>query len=260
VTAGEQLRALRERLGLSIRMVEFASGRIADKYENPDYFLSLSRLSDIETKGITPNVFRLYSLSIIYKIDFHHVLSMYGVDLANVPADLDLAHVPGTHRSDALESQTNVEMPLKMDPGFQERATAPIVRMVQQWGSVPMALLKKFTDRKFTYGYVGREDWTMYPIIMPGSFVQVDENRRKVEEGSWRSEYERPIYFVEMRESFVCCWCEVNGNMLTLKPHPMSPVKTRFVRIGSEAEVVGQVVGIAMRLDGWFETPAAPII
>ena len=260
MTAGEQLRALRERLGLSLRMVEFASGRIADKYANPDYFIAPSRLSDIETKGITPNVYRIYSLSIIYQIDFLQMLRRYGIDLANVPADLDLANIPRTHTTDALESQTHAEMPLQMDPSFEERSSAPIARMVQQWGSVPVPLLKKFADRKFTYGYVGREDWTMYPLILPGAFIQVDEGRRKVEEGIWRSEFERPIYFVEMRESFVCCWCEVTGNILTLKPHPMSPVKTRFVRMGSEAEVVGQVVGVAMRLDGWIEPPAGPAV
>ena len=82
-------------------------------------------------------------------------------------------------------------------------------------------------------------------------FVQIDESRRKVEEGPWRSEYERPIYFLETREGFVCSWCEVNGPVLALRPHPMSSVRTRLFRYGSEVEVLGQVVGIAMRLNGW---------
>ena len=63
--AGEQLRALREGLGLSIRMVESASAKLAARHDNSDYLLSLSRISDIETKGITPNLYRLYSLSIV---------------------------------------------------------------------------------------------------------------------------------------------------------------------------------------------------
>ena len=95
----------------------------------------------------------------------------------------------------------------------------------------------------------------MYPLIMPGSFVQIDESKRKVAEGGWRSEYERPIYLVETRQGHTCCWCELNGSMLTLKPHPMSPAKTRILRDGIDAEVIGQVVGVAMRLDGWSVTP-----
>jgi transcriptional regulator with XRE-family HTH domain len=249
VDAGEQLRALRESLGLSIRMVEAASGRIAAKYENPDYLISLSRLSDIETKGITPNVYRIYSLSIVYHVEYGDILRMFGLDLRNVPADLEFASIPVTHITNALETQQDAEIPFRMDPGFHEASTAPIMRMIQRWGTTPLPFLKKFTDRKFTYGYVGREDWTMYPLLMPGTFIQIDESKRKVEEGPWGSEYERPIYFVETRESFVCCWCEMIGSMLTLKSHPQSAVKTRLVKTGSDAEIIGQVVGIAMRLD-----------
>jgi transcriptional regulator with XRE-family HTH domain len=253
VTAGEQLRALRERLGLSIRVVESASEKLAIKYNNSDYFVSLSRLSDIETKGITPNIFRVYSLAVIYRIDYREILKMYSIDLARMPGDLNLSETPNSCLSSALEAQENAYMPVELDPGFREESTTHIVRMIQRWGTVPIILLKNFLDRKYTYGYIGSADWTMYPLILPGAFVQIDENRRRVEEGGWRSEYERPIYFVEMRQGFTCCWCEVSGTVLTLKPHPMSPAKTRMVRLGSEAEVLGQVVGIAMRLDQFSE-------
>jgi transcriptional regulator with XRE-family HTH domain len=255
VTSGEQLRALRERLGLTIRMVESASGKLAAKYQNTDYLISLSRLSDIETKGITPNLYRMYSLSIVYHVDFYDILRLYGPDLGNVADDFDIVAIPHTHITNALDNQQHAEIPLSLDPGFQERSTTAIERMIQQWGPTPLSLLKKFKDRKFTYGYVGREDWTMYPLILPGAFIQIDESKRKVEEGSWRSEYERPIYFVEMRDGFTCCWCEVIGSMLTLKSHPLSSVKTRLVKRGSEAEVIGQVVGIAMQLDGRLGSP-----
>lgn len=255
MNAGEQLRALREKLGLSIRMVETASEKLALKYANPDYLVSLSRLSDMETKGITPNLYRLYSLSVIYHVDFADILRMYGLDLRNVPADLDLAAIPATHLTNALDDQKEVEIPVRMDPGFHENSTWPIVRMIQRWGTIPLELLRKFTNRKFTYGYVGHEDWTMYPLIMPGAFIQIDEGKRKVAEGPWRSEYERPIYFVEMRDGFTCCWCEVIGSILTLKSHPLSPVKTRLVKMGSEAEIIGQVVGVAMQLERRLAPP-----
>ena len=65
LTAGQRLRALREQLGLTIRDVEAASVRIASKHSNEDFALSLSRLSDIETKGILPSLYRLYSLAVV---------------------------------------------------------------------------------------------------------------------------------------------------------------------------------------------------
>jgi len=257
VNAGEQLRALRERLGLSIRDVETASAKLAAKYDDSDYIVSLSRLSDMETKGVSPNLHRLYSLSIVYHVDFADILRMYKLDLRNVPDDLGISAVPNTHLTNALDTQQEVEIPVRLDPGFDERSTSPIIRMIQRWGTIPIHLLKKFTTRKFTYGYVGHDDWTMYPLIMPGAFIQVDEGKRKVAEGPWRSEYERPIYLVETRDGFTCCWCEVIGSILTLKSHPLSPVKTRLVKMGSEAEIIGQVVGVAMQLEGRFAPPEA---
>src|SRR5690349_12810279 len=91
----------------------------------------------------------------------------------------------------------------------------------------------------------------MYPILPPGSFIQVDEGRNKVTEGGWRSEYERPIYFVETREGYTCCWCTVGREELILQSHPLSPVQPKVVR-NSQAEVIGQVVAVAMRLGEWY--------
>jgi hypothetical protein len=79
----------------------------------------------------------------------------------------------------------------------------------------------------------------------------VDESRNKVMEGVWRSEYERPIYFVETREGHTCCWCTLKRESLILQPHPLSPVSVRVLRHPQEAEIVGQVVGVAMRLGEW---------
>ena len=76
----------------------------------------------------------------------------------------------------------------------------------------------------------------MYPILPPGSFIQVDEAKAKVVEGSWRSEYERPIYFVETRDGHTCCWCSMRRDEIILQSHPLSPVPVRILRHPQEAE------------------------
>jgi hypothetical protein len=91
----------------------------------------------------------------------------------------------------------------------------------------------------------------MYPILPPGSFVQVDETKNKVGEGAWRSEFERPIYFVEMRDAYTCCWCSTKRDSIVLQPHPLSPVPVRVLKYPQEAEILGQVVGVAMHLGDW---------
>jgi transcriptional regulator with XRE-family HTH domain len=256
--AGKSLRTLREKLGLTMRDVENTSGRIAEKYHNEEYALPPSRLSDIETKGLLPSIHRLYTLSVIYRRDLRELLSWYGIDVNNTAADLGLVAPPKSHLCDALAGMTAAQVPLRMDPGFDERRTLHLGRMVEQWGLVPAAYLAQFANSDFTYGYIGHEDFTMYPILPPGSFIQVDEARNKVVEGAWRSEYERPLYFVETRDGYTCCWCGLRKDELVLQPHPLSPAAVRILRHPQEAEVLGQVVGVAMKLTEWRPIETAP--
>jgi transcriptional regulator with XRE-family HTH domain len=257
--AGKSLRTLREKLGLTMRDVENSSARVAERYRNEEFSIPPSRLSDIETKGILPSIYRLYTLSVIYRRDLRELMSWYGVDMNNMAADLGLvAAPPKSHVSDTLAGLASVQVPVRMDPGFDEKRTTNLGRMVEQWGWVPFAYLAQFANSDFTYGYVGTHDFTMYPILPPGSFIQVDESRNRVVEGSWRSEYERPIYFVETREGHTCCWCSTRREEIILQPHPLSPVPVRILRHPQEAEVLGQVVGVAMKLTEWDVLDSAP--
>lgn len=244
---GQQLRLLRERLGLTIRDVEAASSRLATRHRNPEYAISISRLSDFETKRILPNIYKLYTLSIIYRTAFSELLELYGVDLAQTMQDTGAAALPQSHLIAPIEGG-NARIPVRLDPALDLRKTTNIGRMIQSWGILPLAHLSALLDTNYTFGYIGTEDLTMYPLLLPGSFVQVDEARNRVEEKMWRSEYERPIYFVESREGFTCCWCSVKGDRIILQPHPLSPAQPRIARYPQEAEVIGQVVGVAMRL------------
>jgi hypothetical protein len=250
-TAGYKLRMLREKLGLTLRDVETASFRVAAKYNNQEFSLPLSRLSDIETKGVAPSVYRVYTLAVVYRMKFTDLLSWFGIDLQNIPADLALMAPSKTHILRSRPVSEPVRMPVQLDPGFTPARTSNIGRMVEKWGIVPLTFLQKFEDDHFTYGYVGTEDFTMYPLVLPGSFVQIDETRDRILGGGWRSEYERPIYFVETRDGYFCSWCSVNANQLVLQPHSLSPAPVRAFRHPQDAEIVGQVVGIAMRLDEW---------
>ena len=251
LNGGQRLRALRETLGYRMRDVELASNQIARRFDSEEFAIPPSRLSDIETKGIIPSIFRLYSFAAIYRREYRELLSFYGLELDGISADIRFGHPQKSHLSEALSNVTQVRIPTRLDPGFSLQKTTDLRRAIEQWGTVPMAYLELFADDRYTYGYIGSEDFTMYPILQPGSFVQVDETKNKVGEGIWRSEFERPIYFVEMREGFTCCWCSIRRDSIVLQPHPLSPVSVRVLRYPQEAEVLGQVIGVAMRLGDW---------
>ena len=93
----------------------------------------------------------------------------------------------------------------------------------------------------------------MHPIISPGAVVVIDETRRRIATSGWTSEFDRPIYFIELRDSYACSWVELRGSELTLIPHPLSGTAIRQFPHPQEAEIIGQVTGVAMRL-----VPAEP--
>jgi transcriptional regulator with XRE-family HTH domain len=252
---GRRLRELRQRLGLTVRDVQRESEKLASKHRDANLMIHKARLSDIESKGVLPNLYKLYSLAAIYKQSLGDLLGLYGIDVNALPSDMAITRIPNTRLISAPEI-TAVRFPLQLDLILDLRETTNLGRLLAKWGTLPLSLLSVFENRNFTFGYVGTEDWTMYPILQPGSFIQVDESKRRVEKGAWASEYERPIYFIETRAGFACAWCSVEGTNLVVQPHPLSGQRVRLFRYGYDAEVIGQVVAIAMRLDQRWHSAA----
>jgi len=88
LNGGQKLRALREALGYRMREVEVASTQIAQRFDSEEFAISPSRLSDIETKGVIPSIFRFYSFAAIYRREYRELLSFYGLELDGISADL----------------------------------------------------------------------------------------------------------------------------------------------------------------------------
>src|SRR5690348_4339123 len=116
LSPGQHLRIAREQLGLTMREVESSSIRIALKHGNDEYAVSPSRLSDIETKGLLPSIYRLYSMAVIYRRDLREVLSWYGVDLNLSAGDFQLSAPPRSHLSQTLEAAAALHIPVRLDP------------------------------------------------------------------------------------------------------------------------------------------------
>jgi hypothetical protein len=120
--------------------------------------------------------------------------------------------------------------------------------MFESWGEVPVALLGQLDWKNSLYGYIGLEDYTMYPFLRPGSFVEIDGRQKKIKSGNWQDEFDRPIYFVELRDSYVCSWCELDSGHLILVPCPHSRRQIRQVRYPGDADIVGRVTAVTMRI------------
>jgi transcriptional regulator with XRE-family HTH domain len=248
--AGDQLRELRNRLGVTTREVEEFSRTIAEDQQNEEFYISNAWLTQLENKSSIPSIYKLYSLSVIYRTKFNDLLMVFGIDL-NSSARYQLAlPLQNTHLTslEAPDPEKAITFPVRFDKSFSLEKTSLISRMVEVWGEVPIALIQKLDVRHCQYGYVGIQDFTMYPLLRPGSFVQIETRATRSDASDWRSEFDRPIYFVELRDGYACSWCEVRGAEITLVPHPLSGAPIRQFAYPAEAEIIGQVTGVAMRL------------
>jgi transcriptional regulator with XRE-family HTH domain len=250
--AGERLKEVRTRLGLTTRNVEAKSQQIADEKHNREYYLSHAWLTDIETGKFTPSIYKLYSLSAIYHRSFVELLSYFGLRIGDLSRDQASIGIPRTHLLDS-GSDIDVEkvtVPVEFKPEFQLEKTNLLARVVVKWDEIPVGLLQHLDLRKSVYGYIGLEDYTLYPLIRPGSLVQIDASQRKLSAERWKTDFDRPIYFVELRNGYVCSWCQVDRGQLIVIPHPHSHQDVRRFDYPSEAEIVGRVTGVTMRIVG----------
>jgi len=113
---------------------------------------------------------------------------------------------------------------------------------------VPAGILQQLKLRGARYGFIGLTDYMMYPLLRPGSFVQIDERQRPLPLVPYRTEFDRPIYFIELRDGYLCSWCEVRRNRLIAIPHPLSGCPTQEFAYREEAEIIGRVTAVAARL------------
>lgn len=82
IKAGNRLRRIRCKQNLTLRQVGLASAAIATQRRNPAFALGISGLYEIEIEGRIPNIYHLYVLAHIYRVDLLHVLDWYGVPRA----------------------------------------------------------------------------------------------------------------------------------------------------------------------------------
>jgi len=232
--AGETLKSFRNRHKITVRQVESASERIAEAKRDKRFRISNSWLAQLENSSAEPGICKLFSLSVIYNTPFCDLVRLYDVDISEIEKYRTIAE---PEKTQLLEKQmVDVSGTLKLETDKTALVRNAAVNHPEQ---TPAA--------DGCYGYIGMSDLTMYPLIRPGSYVCIDTTQTKLQSGGWRNEYERPIYFVEMRGGFACSWCEVDAGHLLIIPHHSSPQTIRRLAYPREAEIVGRVTSFNTR-------------
>lgn len=246
---GKRLREAREKLGLSTRDVERLSRVIAERKQNQEYYISHAWLSEIERGEFIPGLLKLFTLSTIYQYRFDRFLNIFGLDMDEIAKDQMIVPLPRTHLVRPESGGESVtEMAASRLAGVPLDRTDLVSRMFAGFRGLETALFPTSQPGSSVYGYVGTKDLTLSPLIRPGSFVQIDSSQRRIERGGWASVFERPIYFTELRDEYVCSWCEEREGKLLLVPYPHPENRVREVRYPADAGIIGRVTAVNMRI------------
>lgn len=227
--AGQKLKSLRNKRNITVRDVEHASRRIAEAKGDKRFCISNGWLAQLENGVSEPSICKLFSLSVIYRADFLDLVRLYNVDVEDKEKYQPVANphltqlIPDRNQVTSApldDSTTNLTPHLQAVSGGNGTHSPGII-----------------------HGHLGSADFTMFPMIRPGALLKIDTTQNKLTANAWRNEYERPIFFIELRDEYACGWCELQGNQLLIIPHHSSPASVRRFTYLREAEIVGRVIG-----------------
>ncbi|HEY2964351.1 MAG TPA: hypothetical protein VGJ37_18170 [Pyrinomonadaceae bacterium] len=241
MAAGQSLKLLRKRLNVTVRDVQQASRRIADAKGDKKYRLSNSWLVQLENRVSPPNIFHLFALGAIYRAPFRELLRLYGIDIDEQEKYEAIAN---PQRTQLLAGNSIADM--QVDSAISSMATRLAPDLAPKF-AMPLNGERNNGLSNITYGLLGTSDLTMYPLIRPGSVLQIDTRQNKLQTAPWHNEFDRPVYFVELREGHACGWCELQGNKLLIIPHHSSSVSVREFTYPREAEIIGRVIAYYTR-------------
>ncbi len=227
--AGQELKTLRNKRHITVRDVEQASRRISDAKGDKRFFISNSWLAQLENGVSEPSICKLFSLSVIYHVNFLDLVRLYNVDVDDKEK---YETVADPYRTQLVSNKDNGHD--GSPPGiYNQPASLATTLMPQVQHRTPGIICAR----------LGLGEFTMYPMIRPAALLQIDTNQTKLTPVAWHNEYERPIFFIELREAYTCGWCELQGNQLLVIPHHSSPAHVRRFTYPREAEIVGRVIG-----------------
>jgi transcriptional regulator with XRE-family HTH domain len=241
---GIQLRAARQRLGLTLREVEDRTAQLAQQWGNSAYRISASWLDRVERENRGLSATKLIVLAFIYNLTMEQMLALCpGVNES--PARLELVSSPNATlllAKGPLADHAKLWLPdtLVTDPPPEDT-----MLLQSDQGVLPV---------HYRRGIVGRRDKTMEPMILAGSIVLIDTLKRSIaRRKDWTNEFDRPIYFLLTRASYYCGFCELdkNGEYLKLIPHALSPQteddEERRWKYRKQVEVIGTVAAVFTR-------------
>jgi hypothetical protein len=246
---GAFLKTARLHAGLSFRSASKLSHVIAITLGDDRYFASSGTLSDYEARDKPPrHIHKLFTLSIVYSVPFRALLRSFGIAVD------DFGKTTVTQETKVSRAQRTSRVRIrrtKDEPrdGFFEN-------VANQFGHLPLFLgsalptlsgLAHISLRDVFR--LGGETNPLHPSLRGALFVLVNRRSKKPRIFSRMPHWAQPLYLLQDRDgSYLAASCTIEDGRLAVYAYPQDFTEGQPVRRYTDADVVGQIVGVARSL------------
>lgn len=241
---GEFIRRARRRSGLSFREASKRTRVIARILRDARYFCAPGSLSDYETWKTPPrHVHKLISICAAYYASAAECLEAAGVPLASAgelpmpPHFLGDSEPEGKIDIAASQSLFMTELARR----FRELPYFLFGVMPSFFGMPDLSIRDIF--------WSGGMECFIHPYLKGAVFLVVDRKKKVPRSSLTCPKWAQPLYvFLRRDGSYVCGSCVRMNGILAIQPFTAGLPKLLRLRNRTDAEVVGQIVGIVRRL------------
>jgi hypothetical protein len=247
-TLGELLQRARAKMNLSLREAALMSRRIGEILNDSQYGIAASSLCDYEKSNKLPRDFhKVITLCSLYGFQFHPFLNTIGVALKDVGVEpIPDNFMPRIMRTTFVESTADQHV----DIGFLEQ-------LLEQFQEVPLFLRNSFdwlsTSANISlddFYWLGRNRDPLHPYLTNGLLALVNRRRKTAFHFVSRPLWQQPIYIILKRDgSYMAGCCGTENGTLVIHPYSQEFHRPLSFRNHQDAEVVGQIVAIARKLE-----------
>jgi hypothetical protein len=249
---GEVLRGARSRMRLSLRETAALSRSIADSLEDDRCYVSPSSLCDYEVLNTPPRDFRkIMTLCSIYGVSVETLLLAMGIAWGDAGSQSMPDHF--RYWLTGVKSTAEVSDELIPPAGF-------FGHLLEQCREVPLflrdsiAALSRLPQVSLdNFFWIDGERDPLHPYLASGLLAVVNRRRKTAVHWASRPPWRQPAYMILKRDGtyFAACCGNENG---TLVIHPyagetQSVHRPTQYRQHRDAEVIGQIVAVARRLE-----------
>jgi hypothetical protein len=249
LSPGVLVRGARSRAGLTLREASLLSRKVSQFFNNEGYAIAQSTLSEYEAQNAPPrHLEKVITLCLIYGLTLKDFAAASGTR----PEHL------GRHfmSRDFLPRSQPIASSVGPQSSVNSSGTGGASVLLRQFGDIPWFLRSSLAELSGIPRPSLRDCFWLdgihpfLPAHTQGSMVAL-VNRRKKKPARLPSlpSWQQPAYVFQLRNGqYLCACCSLDGETLVLYPESDGTRGPQQLRLGKDAEVIGQIVALARHI------------